>query len=91
MHLKENARILRALEQGYCDFQAGLENENCVSLETLPSLHRLSDHLATYSVYLHRLLPYQCLRYVYINRKGKPGKEYVKKKGRVRRLPNSHL
>ncbi|KAJ9600198.1 hypothetical protein L9F63_009532, partial [Diploptera punctata] len=61
IHLKENARILRALEQGYSEFQAGLENENCVSLETLPSLHRLSDHLAAYTVYLHRLLPYQCL------------------------------
>ena len=59
--LKENARILRALEQGYAEFQGGLENENCVSLETLPSLHRLSDHLAAYTVYLHRLLPYQCL------------------------------
>ncbi|XP_021920003.1 protein phosphatase 1 regulatory subunit 21 [Zootermopsis nevadensis] len=60
-HLKENARFLRALEQGYTDFQAGLENENCLSLETLPSLRKLSDQLAAYTVYLHRLLPYHCL------------------------------
>ncbi|PSN56891.1 Protein phosphatase 1 regulatory subunit 21 [Blattella germanica] len=60
-YLKENAKILRALEQGYSDFQAGLENEGCVSLETLPSLHRLSDHLAAYTVYLRRILPYQHL------------------------------
>lgn len=61
--LRENARFLRALEQGYTDFQAGLENENCLSLETLPSLHKLSDQLAAYTVYLRRLLPYHCLRY----------------------------
>lgn len=62
-HLKENARFLRALEQGYSDFQAGLERENCTSLETLPSLHKLSDSLAAYTSYLHCLLPYHCLRY----------------------------
>jgi hypothetical protein len=61
--LKENARFLRALEQGYSDFQAGLEHGNCISLETLPSLHKLSDSLAAYTSYLHCLLPYQCLRY----------------------------
>lgn len=59
--LKENARFLRALEQGYSDFQTGLEHGNCISLETLPSLHKLSDSLAAYTSYLHCLLPYQCL------------------------------
>lgn len=61
--LKENARFLRALEQGYSDFQAGLDHGNCVSLETLPSLHKLSDSLAAYASYLHCLLPYQCLSF----------------------------
>ncbi|PNF18775.1 Protein phosphatase 1 regulatory subunit 21 [Cryptotermes secundus] len=62
-YLKENARFLRALEQGYTDFQAGLETENYVSLEVLPSLHKLSDHLAAYTMYLQRLLPYHCLSF----------------------------
>jgi hypothetical protein len=64
-HLKENARYLRALEQGYKEFQAGLDSGVIITLETIPSLHFLADKLDKYTNYLHKLLPYQLLRYTF--------------------------
>ncbi|XP_063222531.1 protein phosphatase 1 regulatory subunit 21 [Bacillus rossius redtenbacheri] len=55
-HLKENARYLRALEQGYVEFQRGIEyGESLVSLECLSSLQCLSSPLAAYTSYFTKL------------------------------------
>lgn len=60
-HLKDNARYLRALEQGYRDFQEGLENDIIVALETVPSIQKFSRALSSYVIYLQKLLPYHLL------------------------------
>ncbi|XP_068084840.1 protein phosphatase 1 regulatory subunit 21 [Anabrus simplex] len=60
-HLKENARYLRALEQGYSEFQAGVESEGLTTLETLPSLQKMGVQLAAYTNYLCKLRQYQHL------------------------------
>ncbi|KAG8232636.1 hypothetical protein J437_LFUL012596, partial [Ladona fulva] len=57
-HLKDNARYLRALEQGYREFQNGLENDIIVALETIPSIQKFSSALSSYVTYLQKLLPY---------------------------------
>ncbi|XP_049863746.1 protein phosphatase 1 regulatory subunit 21 [Schistocerca gregaria] len=57
-HLRNNAHYLRAIEQGYREFQASLEMEPLVSLETLPCLGKLSTHLSAYTSYLQKLQPY---------------------------------
>ncbi|KAF4516847.1 hypothetical protein B566_EDAN006242 [Ephemera danica] len=60
-HLKENARYLRALEQGYKEFQAGVHSGEVISLETIPSLNCFAEKLDKYNSYLQKLLPYQLL------------------------------
>ncbi|XP_046402038.1 protein phosphatase 1 regulatory subunit 21 [Ischnura elegans] len=59
--LKDNARYLRALEQGYRDFQEGLESDIIVTLETVPSIQKFSRALSSYVTYLQKLLPYHKL------------------------------
>ncbi|XP_071453580.1 protein phosphatase 1 regulatory subunit 21 [Hetaerina americana] len=61
VHLKDNARYLRALEQGYREFQEGLENDIIVTLETVPSIQKFSRALTSYVIYLEKLLPYHML------------------------------
>ncbi|XP_065347282.1 protein phosphatase 1 regulatory subunit 21 [Cloeon dipterum] len=57
-YLKENAKHLRAIDQGYKEFQSGLDASSLISLETIPSLGRFSSRLDQYSNYLQKLVPY---------------------------------
>ncbi|XP_059478249.1 protein phosphatase 1 regulatory subunit 21 [Neocloeon triangulifer] len=57
-YLKENARHLRAIDQGYKDFHNGLDSSSIISLQTIPSLSCLAKSVEQYSNYLQKLVPY---------------------------------